>query len=528
MKIYNKILMILVAGAMLFTAACTDLEIEVQSQYTSDNFPTTAEDYEALTGPIYTTFNPAMGRYYWQTQTLSSDEMIMPAKNGGWYDGGRYQQFHNHTWNGDNAMIVDIWDYGFQSVSATNRVLSILESAPEGEQKDRGIAEVRTMRAFYMYLMTDNFGAIPIVDKWGGDKVYDRSPRSEVVEFIEQELIESIPYLNKNIGSNTYSRPTYYMANALLAKLYINWEVYTGETKWDEAVSACDAVIKDGVFELDDDYMSMFSYDNGPQIKDFIYAMPFDGERIQGMYHARFWLHKKQRNRFELPFNPSGPLRCVPEFYNKFNLAGDERNNMWLTGPQYELDGSPLIIPTTNKGLNSDYDGPEPDAEVLYHLTFTQDWEFKDYEIFDIGDDELKRAYGYRCIKFYPDKTSSSRNQSNDVPVFRYADVLLMKAEAILRGAKATLGDSPVSLMNQIRNRVEAPEVASVTLEELLDERAREFYSENWRRNDLIRFGKFGDAWGWKSAYNDVNKIIFPVPNVELDINPHWSQNPGY
>ena len=119
----------------------------------------------------------------------------------------------------------------------------------------------------------------------------------------------------------------------------------------------------------------------------------------------------------------------------------------------------------------------------------------------DLGNDQLGRSMEYRSIKFYMDLETTkaqSRNQSNDVPFYRYADVLLMKAEAILRGATATLGDTPASLMNQIRAYVNAPAVTGTpTLDDLLDERAREFADESWSRNDLIRFGNFEEDWGF-------------------------------
>ena len=126
------------------------------------------------------------------------------------------------------------------------------------------------------------------------------------------------------------------------------------------------------------------------------------------------------------------------------------------------------------------------------------------------------------------------RAQSNDIPIFRYADVLLIKCEAILRGAAATNGDSPLGLFNQIRTCAKAPLIdANPTLDELLDERGREFFDENWRRNDLIRFGRFEDDWGFKHTINpaaktDFTKRIFPIPTGILNENTNWSQNAGY
>ncbi|MCL3779339.1 RagB/SusD family nutrient uptake outer membrane protein [Prolixibacteraceae bacterium JC049] len=532
MKLYRSIINGIVAGSMVFAMSCTDLDVEVESQLTNDNFPKTKADFEAVTGPVYGQCNRIWGRGTWHLQSQSSDESALFASGGGWYDGGRYKDIHSHTWNADNGWIANVYSKGFSAISTANRVLGMLAETPESPEKERGVAEVRVMRAFFMWQMTDNFGAIPVIEKFGEDKQYDRTSRKEVCEFIEKEITESLPFLSKEVSVATYNRPTFYMAKALLAKMYINWEVYAGSSRYQDVVTVCDDIIRDNKFALDGDYLAMFMPDNGPQIKDFIFSVPWDSEQLRGMTYARFWLHKSLTERFEMPKSPSGPVRALPEAYDRFSLEGDVRNDIWLTGPQFNRDGSPIIINTTNIGLDKLYTGDEPNAPIAWQLTFSKEVPLRGELInsgwkFDVGNDVLGKASGYRCNKFHADKNANGREQNNDVPIFRYADVLLMKAEAILRGATATMEDTPVTLMNQIRNRAKAPEVASVTLDELLDERAREFFDENWRRNDLIRFGKFGDSWTHKDE-SDANHIIFPIPTQEMILNSHWEQNPGY
>ncbi len=155
----------------------------------------------------------------------------------------------------------------------------------------------------------------------------------------------------------------------------------------------------------------------------------------------------------------------------------------------------------------------------------------------NVGDNFNGWNQGYRCIKWglqAADYDTYNRNQSNDVPIFRYADILLMKAEAILRGATATNGDTPMSLFNQIRSYVKAPTLTTTpTLQDILDERGREFFSEMWRRNDLIRFGQFENDWGLKHVINSAAKTqkwrrIFPIPTNVMNSNTNWTQNTGY
>ena len=143
------------------------------------------------------------------------------------------------------------------------------------------------------------------------------------------------------------------------------------------------------------------------------------------------------------------------------------------------------------------------------------------------GDDVKGRLVGYRCNKYPASSTQTGREQSNDFPVFRYADILLMKAEALLRGAKVTNGETALYLVNRIRQRAGVDLWTNVSLDELLQERAREFSMEAWRRNDLIRFGKFEDKWLVKTD-NDPRKRLFPIPQKEIDKNPALEQNPGY
>lgn len=156
----------------------------------------------------------------------------------------------------------------------------------------------------------------------------------------------------------------------------------------------------------------------------------------------------------------------------------------------------------------------------------------------DVGADGTRQ--GYRSIKFYPDANDYNlyeRNQDNDIPIFRYADILLTKCEAIVRGGEATLGDTPMSLFNQIRTYVSPNRDGSLdidhnpSLQEILDERGREFLDEHWRRNDLIRFGDYERAWGFKYINPDnaeLTKRIFPLALDVLNANTNWEQNEGY
>lgn len=300
------------------------------------------------------------------------------------------------------------------------------------------------------------------------------------------------------------------------------WPVYTASdvTAYDAAsykneklndlVALCDDIIQSGKFSLSEGargYHSKFMADNGPKIKDFIYAMPYDATTLQGMTYARFRTWKKANTGtsyygWVIGKSCGGVFAMTPEMADLFTLPGDARNEV-VVGPDVKV---------YNNGVKTDED-------------------FNGYN------------QGYKSNKFLPiadDYNNHDRNQSNDVPIFRYADILLTKAEAIVRGAKATNGQTALSLFNEIRSYVGAPLLtATPTLKDIYDERGREFLDEHWRRNDMIRFGTFESDFGYhRRSFVDANgkpianfdktRRIFPIPTSTLNSNTNWKQNAGY
>ena len=264
---------------------------------------------------------------------------------------------------------------------------------------------------------------------------------------------------------------------------------------------------------------------NGVHIADFIYAMPYDCVNAKGLIYGRYRTFRKIDDGEPIGYygaamnkSCAGIVAMNPEFADLFSLEGDDRNSAVLGGKVYVHD--PLS-------------GEETDQPYLYkgeQLEFTKEITLKagGEEQLNAGADANGWRQGWRSIKFYPNPYEYSaydRSQSNDVPIFRYADVLLTKAEAILRGANATNGDTPESLFNQIRGYVHAPLLDHTpSLQELLDERGRELFDENWRRNDMIRFGTFENEYGFHkkdfpNAQFDKRRRIFPVPQNVMNEN---------
>jgi len=512
---------------LLLLGACTKIDVPVENQLTPATFPATDDQFILAAGPAYVNFRGSYCQSYWQAQTLSTDEAILPSRAGGWYDGGRYQQMHYHNWTPDNPIVGDTWTWGFSTISTCNQILALFSSSKDSPAKIRAAAEIRTLRALMFFFMMDTYGNIPIATTFGDTTKPVQKSRPEVFSFIESEVKAVLPLLGTATDVSQYGRPNAYTAYALLAKLYLNAKVYTGIPRDNQVVTYCDSVIQSGKYSLATEYAKMFYPDNGPQMTEFILAIPYDHANALGEQFNWYSLHPALQKKYGLSYRLSNPVSTIPSYYAQFNDTSDVRTALWLTGKQSDFSGIPIIINTTKVGLDNTYSGPDGGTPVAYQLDFTPDVTLRDVSRFEVGGDELGKAKGIRNIKYYPDVTATDRNQSNDVPVFRYADILLMKAEAILRGATPTYNATALSLVNGLRTTRKASPLTTLGLDDMLKERALELNWENTRRIDLIRFGKYENSWGYKTDA-DVNKRIFPIPSGELVLNPGLTQNPGY
>ncbi|AHW59374.1 Starch-binding associating with outer membrane [Draconibacterium orientale] len=540
MKKINIKIFISAALIALATSSCVDLDVDVKSKYTS--YPDSEIAIEAKTSDVYYAFRGALGRRYSEAMSFSSDECMGVSYDGDYYDSGNYAHPSLHNFMADDACM-GYWPELSSGITKCNQVIVDL-----GGEEEVVTAPARAVRAFYHFILMDSYGDVPILDHMlDADEALERSPRADVAEWIESELIAIRDNMTTAVDASTYGKPTRWMVNALLAKLYINWNVYTQDVtssswsataaneKLNDCVSVCDDIIQSGIFNLSDDYLEKFYPTNGVQIKDFIYAMPYTASNNDGLTYGRFRTWRKGDSDgdggaglygIKLAKSAAGNFAVNPEFADLFNLEGDRRNDAIFKGALYQYDPSTYEVTS----IPFMYKGEQ--------VVLTKDITLKvEDENLNVGNDAAGWSQGYRFNKFMMDPTDYGlygRNQDNDVPIFRYADILLTKCEAILRGATPTNGDTPMSLFNQIRSYVNAPVIsAEPSLDELLDERGREFFDENWRRNDLIRFGRFEDDWGYKniinpSAKTDYTKRIFPVPTGVLNENTNWMQNSGY
>ena len=543
---------------VLSTIGCTDLDVNIESQYTE--MPNSDIAIEAQMSNAFYGFRNAIGRRFDEGVSCNSDEYTAVSFDGDYLNSRDMANFSLHMIDPTNSKNqLNVLDELQSAITNCNRVIFDLSA---GGVSEEDLAPVRAVRAFYHFLIMDHWGDTPIIDHLlTDDEKIDRSPRADVAKWIESELLAVRDNCYENVDASTYGKPTRWMVDALLAKLYINWNVYTKDvtsTSWNpnaaneklnDCIAACDRIIISGNFDLKDDYKMKFMYTNGSQIKDFIYAMPYDAETVQGMTFARFrtWRRGQNSNGFysiEMSNSVGGNMALTPEFVELFCLPGDRRNDVIAgnTGANidqpsfdvYQYDnatGEPTNVRNTYGGENVTFT-----KAITLKEDLTANPPIVPNADLNCGADLKGWTQGYRSIKFFPDindYNNFSRNQDNDVPIFRYADIILMKCEAIVRGGTATNGDTPMSLFNQIRAYVNAPLLDhNPSLQEILDERGREFLDEHWRRNDLIRFGDFERDWGFKNDFNpnatNPQYRLWPLSIDALNNNTNWKQNYGY
>ena len=547
--------LVLLAG--VFTS-CHKVDVDVVSELTPETFPKTESQFNSVMGPVYTALRGAYTTDIFFLNSQSTDESALLTYGSDWVDGNRYKDLHLHTWTKDHPNVGGLWGFWSNLIGTANQTLYIMANSQEGAVKNTSIAEIKTMRAFFYFNMMDLWGGVPLDTVYGSKELKARATRTEVFNFVESELKAAIPFLKTVSGATTYGKPNRYMAFSLLAKMYLNAQVYTGTAKYNECIAACDSVISAGggtqyALESRATYFNMFSPTNGPAYKEFIFAIPFDPATSNGwMFFARYDLNRNLGMKYRysgstpgtnvdpvinqttgnglINNKPSGPRCTTQEFYAHFNDPNDIRNNQWLGGLQYWSTGNPIMVKTTNLGYDQFYSGGSPGTTLIYHLNISPLTTSRlGASSYDVGKDELAWNTGYRNIKFLPDPNSINRNQNNDFPVFRLSDIILMKAEAIQRGGTATMGHTALSLINMLRAvRTTSAAWVSLTLDDIYSERCREMSWESWHRNDMIRFGKFENSWGLGKTNTDTYRRVFPIPTSAIATNSNLTQNTGY
>ena len=465
--------------------------------------------------------------------TLTTDEAMNPIRGGDWYDGGLWENMYKHTWNANDMYLYNVWKYLFKVIVLSNQSLSVIDSHKQlltAEQAENYKAEVRAVRALFYYYAMDMFGRIPIVTAYDvKPNQVVQSERSEVFKFIVEELQDVAPQLadkHANKEGDYYGRITRPVVNFLLAKLALNAEIYadddwTDEDKldgkdifftvngnklnaWQTCVWYCDQLTQEG-YELETNYASNFSVHN-ENSKENIFTIPLDKNLYLNEYHYLFRSRHYKHGGAYGGSSENGTCATVSTV-KAYGYGTDHVDNRFKTNFYADtvfVDGKKIYL-----------DNGKPLVYMPLELKL------------NLSDSPYKQTAGARVGKYEVDRTAYAdcKQVDNDIVLFRYGDALLMKAEAKVRNGE----DGSIEL-NAIRDRVGMPHVEP-TLNNILKERLLELVWEGWRRQDLIRFGKYTKAYDQRIPIENENTgftTVFPIPQKCLDLNKNLKQNKGY
>lgn len=491
--------------ALVSFFSCTDLEESLREDLTYEQ----AQDVISVNALINSAYGGLRLPYqdqsrFWAAQEHTTDECLGPTRGPDWDDNGIWRVLHNHTWTADHAFLANTFNELLQVVFTTTNALSF---NPTPQQA----AEARYLRAFVMFSIADGWGQVPF--RQPGENLLNPPQVLKGSEALDFVISECKAIINDLPDGPTY-RANKDAARVLLMKAFLNKGAFANRQSpsfsaadMQEVITYADQIINSNKYSLEDNYYDNFAPNNDQISSENIWTGQNQGGVSSGNVRSRWFctLHYNQ--------NPSGwnGFATLSDFYNSFEDSDIRKkadypgmtdvsglNAGFLVGQQFDQNGNKL---KDRKGND---------------LAFTPQ-----VSLVETGND--LEITGIRVIK-YPVDFAGGDNADNDYVYFRYADVLLMKAEALLRTNQA--GDA-LTIVNQVRAKRGATDLGALTLDNLLAERGREFYWEGWRRQDLIRFGKFLEPWGQKPA-SGPERLLFPIPAPALAVNPNLEQNPGY
>ena len=510
---------VLVVPLIALGGACTDLTEVPNDALTPDNAFKTDEEILAGVASVYAGFRGLTWGWF-NLSEVTTDEIVVPTRGSDWYDNGRWLEIYRQTWTASSGAALDdmngAWNDIFSGVARANLMISVIEKAG-GATAAQTLAELRTLRAWYYYLAMDLFGGVPLVT---GTEVGQnpRVSRDSIFKFVEAELTAARTSLPERRPAAQYGRVARGAADAILASLYLNAGVFKkdqginatgynscnvpvagGSNGCAAAITAADRVINSGVYSLATDWRSNFSTNNeGSPENIFVVAHT----NLPGL---GFSMPMRTLHYNHLALGPWNGFATIAETYNAFDAA-DKRREIFLVGQQFSFN--------TGAAINDRAGNP---------LVITV----------DIANVEQAREHeGPRFNKFPPDPAAPAGDaMSNDFPFFRLAEMYLIKAEALNETGQTAQAITQINLVRARQFSPAKPLSGGLSQAEvrtaILNERLFEFIDEGKRRPDLIRFGKFTEARRFKTLQG-AHKVLFPIPQTQIQANPLLTQNPGY
>ena len=510
MKINRIISLLLVVVFSWGYQGCTNLDEEVYDKLPVEEFGKTPNEINSLIAPIYRTFKNVFPSNYLLLSECSGDMAVTPTRKGGdWWDGGQFKELRFHSWTPSTSLVVSSYNSAMESITLCNKVYKMIDVNESIENKEQILAEIRGVRAFWYYMLVDYYGNVPIVTDFDDTSLPSTKSRTEVYDFVVTELNAIKDLVRDDVSSSSYGKVTKGMVYTLLAKMYLNAEVWNpdGGAKWQECIAACDEVL-DLAYIIEPNFKASFAVQNQTS-QEIIFPAVFSTSDGGNHIHKRT-LHYLDPVALNLKVGTWNGVSAMPVYVKSFDEADKRFDWSFLTGEMKD--------PATGDVLITAHGRP---------LIHTLDIELK-YNVDEDGWGQVEQEEGARCSK-WEFENGLNGDMENDFGIFRLADVYLMKAEALVRSGAENA--EATRLVNELRKRAfddDAKLLSSVTLDDIYNERRFELAWEGFTRQDMIRFGTFLDPIeGWKEQTAE-KYLLFPIPRTALDANDNLTQNPGY
>jgi starch-binding outer membrane protein, SusD/RagB family len=474
--------------SMTFMLGCTDLDDVLYDKIATEVY---VADPVAKMSVIYGPMREHLDNGgWWFCQEITADGIAIPIRGEHWNDQGKWVALHKHDWDPETEAVAAMWGRFFQGVVEANKFIEMQMAQAGDPIIDRAIAKAIILRAYYYYLLIDNYGDVPFVTSFmNAPDRPSATPRAQIFDSIVNHIEKAIPLLDPDQRSKT--AVTVPMAHALLAKLYLNAQVYTGTPQWDKAELHTDAVLESG-FTLESAPLGPFVSANQGSPEN-LWVIPYHEDTYLGFNLHMRTLHYASNQTFGMNVGPWNGIAVLKSHFEIY-AENDRRREGFIYGQQKSTTGEDLKLSSGEPVfLTIDIPALEMTPGSL--------------------DPAVIELAGARVVKFEV-KRGAKDNLGNHFPIFRLADFYLMKAEVLIR--KGLNGDEYV---NTIRQRAGVEALSGVTLDQLLAERGREMFFEGHRRQDLIRFGKFGNPW-WEKPVSPASRQTFPIPQWVIESNP--------
>lgn len=536
-------------AALSFTSSCKkQLEENAYDELLTDNFYNNKTEVVSAVLRPYTHANawvtPSGQDGWWRAAELSADQLAWPTKGRHGEDGGKWKRLHYHTWTNDEGGLNNAWSLMYWGMGLCNDAIENIEKRDistmglTAEEKASYLAELKLLRAFHYLKLMDLFGNIPIVTKVGEPARPETMPRQEVFNFIEKEINENIAAAPKHSRA-TLGRMSQAGGYAMLVELYLNAEAWTGTPRWDDCIAAANKLIngdaggQNGTMQLDPNIFDQFKTTNDLS-KETIFSIAYDYKvaNFAPSWPSEFY-HFQQRDIYGGGRNGNDGIVVVPGVYTTFPDQDLRKSNWLLEGPMVKFsDGVTPVL------ASEEYNG----QQLVFVDNIQRNKEGSTVSNMSEGEENS----GVRFNKYKlgnqvsgPNGIEPDPNYNNtDWNIYRLTWIYFAKAEAIMRKNGGVANQEAVDLINTCKKRAytaedwAAPGVAytpaTLTMDELLAERGREFIFEGFRRDDLIRFGKFTTASWWDHQPSNPTKALYPIPQRQIDLNSALKQNPGY